>query len=205
MVDHLQNEPRSNEGATAVVYSFFDVRTQTSVQSAFASLLQQICCYPVPLPSYLTLRWGKRKAPLSVDEAASDFLCLVPRFSEVFVLIDGLDECNNVRDLVNPLRRLASSTCRLFLASRPDLRVRGLPVLKTPITIPIDSANEEDIALYLQRCRDRSPQLTKIMPKEAADEMIAEVNRNSRGRFVAHPISKKKKKNGLLSQWLAPC
>lgn len=154
------------------------------MQSVFASLLQQICSYHVPLPTYLIRRWGEKKALLRVDEAVTDFLSLVPRFSEVFVLIDGLDECSNAGDLVGPLGRLAASPCRLFLASRQILR--GLSTLRGAVGISIDSANGEDTKLYLHRCRDRLPVLAKNMPEDDADEMIAKVNRHSKGRFVAH-------------------
>ncbi len=193
LIDHLQDETGTGAGRssnTAIVYYFFDIRTQTTVYNAVTSLLRQICYHRVPLPSYLTMRWDERESSgensrhPTLSEVVSDFLSLIPLFSNVFILIDGLDECQNLADLVSPLHRLASSTCRLFLASRPALR--ELPMLQdaSNLNISVDSMNQPDLTLYLQSYRKRRPELMKIMSTESVPSIFDQLIQVSKGRYV---------------------
>jgi hypothetical protein len=129
---------------------------------------------------------GKGGRP-SVNELVADFFSLVPRFSDVFMLLDGLDECQTLADLFDPLQRLANSPCRLFLSSREEPALRALPMLQCSIKLDIwgDMLNQTDLNRFLQRHQQQHPALMDTMSAESCQKLFDQLIRVSEGKYDA--------------------
>lgn len=199
VVHQLQQQEATQEGdRIAVVYYYFDLRAKSSTYSAMASLLRQLCYHQIPLPNFLTLRWDEKeqksskssgipepKILMKISELVSDILSLIPKFSRVYVCLDGLDECSDlVHELIPTLERLASSSCQLFLTSRilPELK----SLLAEPhSTLEMESFNQADIRLYLDNYRRNHLGLDEIMNGRLALTVTNQLTDRSHGNFLS--------------------
>ncbi len=177
-----------------MLYCFLDTTTEKTVYTAFADLLRQLCYHRVPLPSRLVLNWDRREssgegARPTVNDLVSDFLSLVPRFSDVVVLIDGLDECQDLADLADPLQRLLRSRCRLFLTSRPSPALGELMLPHAPISLDISATilNRRDLSLDLQSCEQHLG-LMETRGTEFSQDVLDQLVQASEGMYVCPRI-----------------
>ena len=99
----------------------------------------------------------------------------VASLPEVFICIDGLDEClpNNRRELLESLQEIvkASPTIRVFLSGRPHIQdeVRRYFTMATMIVV---IPTIDDIERYLEMRLDRDP-----TPSAMDDDLRAEIMR----------------------------
>lgn len=148
----------------------------------------------VPLHSFLTIRWGvkehterkdslgglQQKPRMKLSEIVADILSLLPKFGQVYVCLDGLDECYDLQELVKTLERLTSSSYRLFVSSRslPELE----RLLEDAYQIRMEECNLTDIKLYLDNYRQQHPELDEIMNEDLASVVSKTITDRSHGK-----------------------
>jgi hypothetical protein len=74
------------------------------------------------------LELQKSGDPPSLMKVEAALLATFPYFSEAFIILDGLDECDetNRQDLSHVIRTLRSSQCKLLAVSRDRKDIRDL-------------------------------------------------------------------------------
>ena len=125
VVDHLrrQLQQKKVEGYTgvAVIYLKYNEPDQT-VGNLLASLLKQLAQQRKELPSVLVdlyERYNDQSVSASLDDIFETLLLLIKTYTEVYFIVDALDECSDELrwDLVEKLRA-CTFKARLMITSR---------------------------------------------------------------------------------------
>lgn len=177
VIDHLCNTIRSEDIGIIYIYCNYKMQLQQTLVNMFASLLKQLLQQQgVVYDDLKTLyrRHVKSETRPTLDELFTMLQSEMNRCSQVFVVIDALDECpaeNRVRqDLLSKLYALQTShNIHLMVTSRPlpDITQQFQSSLQLEIR-----AREEDISQYLAGqmhrlagCVMRSNDLQEIVKK----------------------------------------
>lgn len=168
VIKHLRDEYKA-EPDIAVAYFFFsfsDSKKQ-SLAVMLASLVRQLCARrpntPQPVKSLSEYKNGGGRPDTKTLEAA--LMATTRGFSEVFVVIDALDECptlaNERTKLLDSLGRVIAAmpgNLHILCTSRPEADIKAAmdPVLSRPLGTTIDltsdqSRHNKDIGLYIDR------------------------------------------------------
>lgn len=99
VICHLQREYK-DDASTAVAYFYFafsDTKRQES-DGMLASLIKQICCHRpnIPNPVNDLSEYKKKGMRPSTEELQNSFLSALRGFTNVYIIIDALDECPNI-------------------------------------------------------------------------------------------------------------
>lgn len=166
VIYHLQREYK-DDASTAVVYFYFtfsDVKKQES-DGMLASLIKQVCCHRPNIPDSVNdlSEYKKKGMRPSTEELQNSFISTLRGFTNVYIIIDALDECPNINtqreELMEILHYILDSNLNnlhLFCTSRKesDIDVSLRRQLSEPGRATLDISShlkeiERDIGEYI--------------------------------------------------------
>ena len=112
---------------------------------------------------------------------------ILDRFSEVYIVIDALDECTDREKTLNWLNKLISDTNRksanlhIVVTSRPETDIDEFFAALDPYSIDAGEANAEDIVDYLKL--QTESKFTKFDERTRAKIML-ELEKHAEGSYV---------------------
>ncbi|KAL7785777.1 ankyrin repeat-containing domain protein [Trichoderma afarasin] len=130
VIHHLQKEYK-DDASTAVVYfyyTFSDAKRQES-DGMLASLIKQVCCHRPNIPNSVNDldEYQKKGMRPSTEELQNSFISTLRGFTNVYIVIDALDECPNINtqreELMEILHYILDSNLdnlHLFCTSRKE-------------------------------------------------------------------------------------
>lgn len=156
IIDSLDERFRGSDTALGFVYCNYQEQNEQTVDNLIAALLRQLIETRVEFPNEILELHQKhlqRQTRPSLDELSALFQSMVHSYTETFLVIDALDECNGNRRknnyfddrtrFLDELRKLPPSV-HLLITSRPDLN------LKFENTTPMEIiGNDSDIRSYI--------------------------------------------------------
>ncbi|KAJ4859640.1 ankyrin repeats (3 copies) domain-containing protein [Trichoderma breve] len=99
VIHHLQREFK-DDASTAVVYFYFTFSDTTRQESdgMLASLIKQVCCHRPNIPDTVNDlgEYKKKGMRPSTEELQNSFISTLRGFTNVYIIIDALDECPNI-------------------------------------------------------------------------------------------------------------
>jgi hypothetical protein len=110
-----------------------------------------------------------RQLPLS--RLIAVLMSVAARFNAVYMVLDALDECSddNKADLINLIKSIASSQCRLFVTARPS---HGLNVFDRCPRIHV-SPTREDMRLFAcKRLEEHSGAYTESEKRQIVESVV---------------------------------
>ena len=130
VVDHLQAESDTNGIGLAYVYCDYNEQDQQIPDQLVGALNKQLARQSFPLPVQVKTLYAdskEPKRPLDLDQQIKLLHQLVALFPKTFIVIDALDEAHDSahqhrRDLLDTIRKLMSSSIRIFVTGRPHAR-----------------------------------------------------------------------------------
>jgi len=159
-----------------VAYHYFNYKEQENQtgDKVAASLLKQLLLHSQTVPEEVENVFNA----LGINDhpGFSKLLWLfqfcVPSFSKVFVILDGLDECNGTQmeDMAKLVRQFMKSNIKVFVTSRPHIQY--FIDLFEPDICPI-KADGSDIEKYL------TEKLEKALIEESLKHKIKEELQNT--------------------------
>lgn len=172
----------------AFVYFMNSLKSQQSAVDIFASLVRQLTEFQPTMPASILELYKKhslRQTRPSLDELSAVFQSLTKSFSQVFIIIDALDECekSNASSFLETLLRIhEGSPCNILVTSK-NIHYIARAFQKFP-KLEI-RANEADVEKYL---RTRVSSLPAIIRRDAElqKEIIASISKAANGMYVQH-------------------
>lgn len=176
----------------AFVYYDHQVATQQDLDHVVRALLKQLVRVSTTLPDHLVLAKQKSLPIGSVE----DFLVVAEAFSEIFIVVDALDECvsSNRPGMLGFLREITKRLplAKIYVTSRPEIDIsREMEVGGTP-TLKIDiSLTAPDIEKYVSDevhdlRRGRNGVQLCVRSDELADDIIHTLTAKAYGMLVHH-------------------
>jgi hypothetical protein len=170
----------------AVAFFYFDYRGQDyqSPANVVASLLKQLATQKSTLPfSVLELdeRFKKQRDYPQLQDLENTLLLVLQEFSQVFLIIDALDECDAKKHrklFLKVLKDLESTSAKVFVTSRPhpdDIK----QALCTSPKIKVE-ASDSDIRKYLAHKIDQDGD-TDLIDEKLKDEVVSSIANGAQG------------------------
>ncbi|EFZ02978.2 Nucleoside phosphorylase domain protein [Metarhizium robertsii ARSEF 23] len=128
VVDYLQERFRDQQNI-AIAYIYFQYNVEQTVDDVLLNLLKQLAQTQGSLPSVVGELYDKHKERQTrpcLDETRIALHVLIPQYPRVFIVIDGLDEC-----------QIAGGCRKVFLAEMINLQANcGTSVFATSRFLP---------------------------------------------------------------------
>jgi hypothetical protein len=151
VIDHLTSRVRDKSIGIAFVYCEFRRQHEQTPEHILRSLLRQLVRdQPSMLESVKRLYDDHKKASSSpsTEDITKLLHSVAMNYSQVFILIDALDECPDPKKLMNEIINLQAQTgANLFTTSRPGLGIEKK--FKVNIFLFEINAKIEDVEKYL--------------------------------------------------------
>lgn len=188
LVNYLKN---AKSDAARVLYHYFDFRAESRYHRGVAvvrNLLRQLLEQDDHLPeSILSLHEKSRQAELELtDKVWIDTFCsMISSSPQVFIMIDGFDECPDRLSLSRFLRSLKHTGAKLYIAGR------------SPIDVAFDFlghhniemlAPKSDLITYIQSRLEADEDLGSLLAKSLMDEFVATLIGLADGVQVLCPV-----------------
>jgi len=179
VIDWLCDQVRNRDIAVAGLYCDYLAQREQSAANMLGTILKQLLERDgIPEHVRQVFRAEKRGfggRALQPLDLVGMFRTTIASLPEVFICIDGLDEClpKNRRELLESLREIvsASSNMRVFLSGRPHIRDEVKKYFAEAITIAV-IPTIRDIERYLEMRLDQDP-----APSAMDDDLRAEILR----------------------------
>ena len=179
VVDHLLTSAGTAQ-RLGVVYIYLDYNDQANQTAAdvMKSLLKQLVYQRRSLPPKLESAYDERK-PLDMNSIMEMFLESAQQFSNVFVFLDALDECNNrEREILMPcLQRLLQSGIRICVTARPEVQCQ---LTSNQIRSLEISAHNHDVKNFLAQ---RLMQVESAVDDQSKELIISSVLAGAKGMY----------------------
>jgi len=105
-------------------------------------------------------------------------------FSEVFLVIDGVDECSDYEEFCESLARLVESpTIKVFVASRPEHGIATANVFVAKPVLNIDDKVKCDISTHLSHYIENDRKLKRLRP-ELKCELLNTISAKCGGMYA---------------------
>jgi len=160
VIDHLSNTVQDRSVGVAYIYCNYQSQSEQTPISLLASVLKQLLQNRLLIPDEVKDLYQShisRKTTPTLDEVLKVLHSEMSRYSQVYVLVDALDECNDKdgqrQILVSKLRALqAANAVNLMVTSRfnPKIEKEFEKAQKLEIR-----ASDEDVHRYLEGQMDR--------------------------------------------------
>jgi len=167
----------SNDSTVGIAYIYFNFRRkdEQKIEDLLASLLKQLAESQPSLPSPVKELFDQHKPKVtrpSVDELSRSLQSVTKLYSQVFIVVDGLDECQNSnrcrsKFLSSIFDLQVQTRAKLFATSRPNLDIEK--EFKECLSLEI-LASDEDIKRYLNSNMSQLPGC--VMRKPGLKEQI---------------------------------
>lgn len=165
--------------AIAFIYLNYKRKLEQTLEGCLASLLKQFVQRLNEVPNSIQKLYDTHKiratTKLTADELVTLLRSIMGRFSQVYLVVDALDEYSDymgsATSLLRELSRLQTGSCVATLAtSRPNIPgIKAFFDGKTRLEI---SANEEDVKLVIRHAMPGMP--TCISNSEDLQELIVD-------------------------------
>jgi hypothetical protein len=182
-------------GLATMAYYYFDFRDvkKQDCYGLLSSLVFQLsadsdACYDILSKLYSDHLRGTRKPDIdALKECMTDMLNL-PRQGPIYVIVDALDECPNfpgrpsareeVLEFVEELVSLGLPDVHLCVASRPEMDIRMVLELLTPVEISLhdEIGQKEDIIKYINSVVHSDRNIRRW--KEADKQLVVDILSN---------------------------
>ena len=184
VVNHLEVSFQQQDVAVAYIYFDYKEHGNESATNFIASLLQQLLWRQITISDHITKMYNDHKSrgtQPSISELSRALLLAIQSFSEVFIIIDALDECPEVArdDLLHEIRGLSSKT-RLMVTSPQNTVIER--EFEGALRLEI-YANEQDIKFYLQARINQERQLGYLIKEDKAlrETVVCTLTDNAKG------------------------
>lgn len=177
----------SNDPTIGIAYVYFNFRRQEEqkINDLLASLLKQLAKSQLSLPSTVKDLYDQHKPTHtrpSLDEISKSLYTVITSYSQVFIIIDALDECQVShgcrKTFLSEIISLQGKTeTKLFTTSRPSLDIKNS--FEGYISLDI-LASDEDIKRYLSGHMSQLPSFVLKKPK-LQDEIATQVVQAAQG------------------------
>ncbi|KAJ7613773.1 ankyrin repeat-containing domain protein [Mycena polygramma] len=186
IMNTLRLETESQNIGVGVIYLEYRETDVPSPSRLLAALWRQLVIGK-PISPVLEHLYGKHREPRTRPTIAEDDTVLrsiIPEYSKVFILVDGLDEYpEKQRDILLAYICAWGPSVNLLLTSRPHITIGH--IVSSYGTIEIQ-ATEDDIRKYLDSQISKSSRLSKHLSNSPAlhQELEATVVERSDGMFL---------------------
>ncbi len=207
VANRLKSEAAKEPGQeNVVIYYYFDRSSGCKPYQAVSSLLRQICDQKdVPLPRVLAEietdginvanETSSDCQPIELNrerrlaDLASDFLSVQSWFKRAYICLDGLEECEDLLDLLMILRQISAvQEIRLVMTARPRIvrQCIKLGIGRKETVMQLEDYNSSDIRKYLEAViEDQHTCLSDMIGKEARSGLLEKLVEKSSRKYVA--------------------
>jgi hypothetical protein len=171
-----------------VLYHYFDFEAESQHHTAAAvtrNLLRQLVEYLDDLPQDLLSLFEKSlktKIEPSI-KAWTDSLCTLidTSTSEVYIFLDGYDECPDRQGLNRLFKRLEQTPAKTYVAGRApiDLEVKFITNIELEIVAP-----EDDLTRYLELSLEEDEELDDLLTEPLRTEVVTTLVKQADGVYV---------------------
>ena len=176
VIDSLQ---RKFEQSTdiAIAYIYFNYKERQSLQDLILNLLQQLVRTRPTITEQILIAYKRHKlsqSKLHLDDARMMLRNEIDAFSNVFVVIDALDECEeNIRDVFIATLMDLPANAYLLVTSRSLPTIEQESGFTTKLEI---RATDEDVEKYVgNRLFQSGPMLRRIKGDQALHSDIVDI------------------------------
>jgi hypothetical protein len=169
VVTNLKAEKPKTEIGIACLFCQYERLKNETIQSLAAAILRQLADQCAVFPESVTALYNLHQAngmPLRFEEISSALTKVLQMFSQVFLIVDALDECSEQtrRELLSYLQEQQKRTkIKLLVTSRPTINVQqefdDCEILEI-------RADEQDVKIVLGSLIERLPTFIRT------DEML---------------------------------
>ncbi|THW70199.1 hypothetical protein D6D19_07968, partial [Aureobasidium pullulans] len=191
VIDHLQkNQTAKQTGLCFVYFSFTDPTFHGAVPLTLA-LLKQLCQQQRSVPDMLSKAKQEAREPASVSSVET-FVEVAQSFQQIFVVIDGLDECPEeqrpaILDFIIDASGVTSSCTKVFVSSRREGDIHShFSFLKKPVIELEAGLITPDITKFVREevLRRRAVSELHIQEETLLEEVIQKLIEESNGMFL---------------------
>jgi NACHT domain len=160
-----KKDPGSKAGVACLFLEYERWQDQTT-QSLTSAILRQLVDQSDVLPqSVIDLYYShqKNKMPLKLNECLTALSDVIQRFSQVFLVVDALDECSDeiCRELMSSLLEQQRETgIKILVTSRPTINFHEDFDFADCKRLEI-KAEEQDVKIVLDKLIERLPRLIR--------------------------------------------
>lgn len=182
VIDHFRDQAVTQNYGVAYIYFDYKERDQQRPTQVIASLAKQLAAQTTDpsLPTEIERLYEKlerqEKKP-STEELFGALLGTFKSFSQVFLVFDALDECNQDsqrRGLLPLFHRMGQSGANIFLTSRQhpeDIQQSFYDIPKLEL-----SAQKEDIEIYIRQKIEENPRASRLIQRaKCHDRIVSEL------------------------------
>lgn len=166
IIHHIQKSGLNHDIGLAFVYFNYKEQTEQTSTSLVGSLLRQLAQDQISICADLKIMYEdhkKNKSKPSFDEVSNALCSAAGRFSQVFIILDALDECSGLdgcRDKMLKLLNRLSFVANVMVTSRPNTSIeQGFNNVQQLEII----ASDEDVRLCLEARILDTPRLHRII------------------------------------------
>ncbi|KAF7377539.1 ANK-REP-REGION domain-containing protein [Mycena sanguinolenta] len=188
VIDHLLQTCTSEE---VVLYTFCEFRNQQSINpgailcTLFSGLLRS---YPgeisVDFDDLIREERKRQSPPQTVTRLLKLMRTAIPAFKRIYLVLDGLDECDSRSELLEFLPALASDNdLHVFVSSRQEEEIREAFCNASIISLGTQTDEVDgDIKLYISHELENRRELARL-PRGLKDEIQATLESKASGMF----------------------
>ncbi|TIA56527.1 hypothetical protein D6C77_06862 [Aureobasidium pullulans] len=191
VINHLQKNQTANQtGLCFAYFSFTDPTFHGAVPLTLA-LLKQLCQQQRSVPDMLSKAKQEAREPASVSSVET-FVEVARSFQQIFVVIDGLDECPEeqrpaILDFVTDASGVTSSCTKFFVSSRREGDIHSyFSFLRKPVIELEAGLITPDIIKFVREevVRRRTVFELHIQEETLLEEVIQKLIGESNGMFL---------------------
>ncbi|TIA09752.1 hypothetical protein D6C80_08436, partial [Aureobasidium pullulans] len=191
VINHLQKNQTANQtGLCFAYFSFTDPTFHGAVPLTLA-LLKQLCQQQRSVPDMLSKAKQEAREPASVSSVET-FVEVARSFQQIFVVIDGLDECPKeqrpaILDFVTGASGVTSSCTKFFVSSRREGDIHShFSFLRKPVIELEAGLVTPDIIKFVREevVRRRTAFELHIQEETLLEEVIQKLIEDSNGMFL---------------------
>lgn len=189
VIDKLEHELEYSKGEIlAYVYCSYQEPDHISI-NLLANILRQIVQRQPTLPHRIRELYGThlvKGTQLSLDEILTEMQALSQRFTNLYLVVDALDECymdGGTRVTFLEAVQKITNNVHLLVTSRTTVNVHAC--LPTAASIRVD-AKDHDIRKYLQDRMGHESRLRRVIAddRDLEDTIVSTILENAKGMFL---------------------
>ncbi|THW51216.1 hypothetical protein D6D21_01581 [Aureobasidium pullulans] len=191
VINHLQKNQTVNQTGLCFAYFSFTDPTFHGAAPLTLALLKQLCQQRRSVPDILSKSKQEAREPASVSSAET-FVEVARSFQQIFVVIDGLDECPErqrpaILDFIIDASGVASFCTKFFVSSRREGDIHShFNFLKSPVIVLEAGLITPDIIKFVREevSRRRTVSELHIQEETLLEEVIHKLIEESNGMFL---------------------
>ncbi|THZ83652.1 hypothetical protein D6C84_04762, partial [Aureobasidium pullulans] len=191
VINHLQKNQTANQTGLCFAYFSFTDPTFHGAAPLTLALLKQLCQQRISVPDMLSKAKQEAREPASVSSAET-FVEVARSFQQIFVVIDGLDECPErqrpaILDFIIDASDVTRFCTKFFVSSRREGDIHShFNFLKKPVIVLEAGLITPDIIKFVREevLRRRTVSELHIQEETLLEEVIHKLIEESNGMFL---------------------